>query len=135
MVLGACYGSWCAWFAVASRRWPFVAGKLLLAGVYEMDGIPPVYAAHVRYQYDVNGVSYEATRLRFGGPNPFSRMLTGAEIPSHPASGDVRVYYDPRNPRRSCLVPGPNEGTFAIPVFLFMLGSGLLAAGLYAAVS
>jgi len=131
MVLGAFYGSWSAWFAVASRRWPFAVGRLLIAGVYEMSGIPPAYAPHVRYQYDVNGVTYEARRLRFGGANPFSRALRRAEIPAHPAPGEVRVYYDPRKPQRSCLFPGPNEGTFALPVLLFVLGIGALALGLY----
>jgi hypothetical protein len=131
----AFYAFWCAWFAVVARRWPYVVGKLLLAGVYEKSGIPPAYEPHVRYQYNVNGVGYEGTRLRFGGANPFSRTLASAEIPAYPASGEIRVYYDPRKPERACLVPGPNDGTFALPVLLFILGAGMFALGLYAGAS
>ena len=64
-VLLGLYASWEARFALASRRWPIVPGRLLFAGVSRAEGIPVMYAPTVRYQYTVSGVLYESTRLRF----------------------------------------------------------------------
>jgi hypothetical protein len=130
-VLGSAYASWHAWFAFASRRWPTVPGRVLLAGVYNMDGLPPVHAPHVRYQYAVDGITYESTRLRFGGGSPFSHESARSDIRSGFSSGDLRVYYDARNPKRACLIPGPNEWTLALPILLLIIGGVALTAGVY----
>jgi hypothetical protein len=130
-VLGSVYASWHAWFAFASRRWPIVPGRVLLAGIYSMDGLPAVHAPHVRYQYTVGGITYESTRLRFGAGNPFSHESARSDIRPEFMSGALRVHYDARNPKRACLIPGPNEWTLALPVGLLIVGVVALAAGVY----
>ncbi|MBX5462525.1 MAG: DUF3592 domain-containing protein [Steroidobacteraceae bacterium] len=132
MVLLGLYASWQAWYAFASRGWPSVPGRVLLAGVYGFDGAPPAYKAHIRYRYNVNGVTYESTRVRFGGVNPFSYRMTASElVAAGSASGEVHVFYDIHNLKRACLITGPNEWTLPLPILLLLFGTGVLALGIF----
>ena len=126
MIALGVYVSWNAWFAFASRRWPSVSGRLLFAGVYGYDGVPPGFRASVRYQYSVGGITYESTRVRFGGVNPFSHHMVASELSGiGQSSGSVQVFYDPRHPRRACLVTGANEWTLLLPIVLLSVGVGI----------
>jgi Protein of unknown function (DUF3592) len=126
------YGSWHAWYAYTSRRWPKTAGRLIYSGVYSAAGAPPVHAPSVRYTYAVNGITYESTRLRFGGTNPFSHRLAISEVTTEIDPVNPAVYFDPNNPRRACLITGPNEWTVVGPVFALLLGTAMCALGVYA---
>ena len=127
-VWGGAYSAWQAWYAFASRRWPTVPGRIILAGVELANGFPNGFWPRVRYQYSVNGVAFESTRLRFGGGNPFSAEDASSELRPEIMAGRAPVHYDPRDPRRSCLISGPNEFTLAVPAIMFVLGFGLLFA-------
>src|SRR5438132_1698505 len=132
IVLGGVYSSWHAWFAFASRRWPSVPGRVLRSGVEAFEGIPPVYRAYIRYQYTVDGVTLESTRLRFGAVNCFSHLMVTSELARAGAvTGDVRVHYDTQNPKRACLTTGPNEWTLSLPIILLLSGAAVLALGIY----
>jgi hypothetical protein len=110
-----------------------VFGRFLFSGIYSYEGAPPGYRASVRYQYSVNGVVYESTRIRFGGPNPFSYHMVASEISRvEQKPGVVQVFYDARNPARACLITGPNEWTWVAPIILLSVGVAMFFLALSA---
>lgn len=77
-------------------------------------------------------MTYESTRVRFGGVNPFSYRMTASElVAAGSASGEVHVFYDIHNPERACLITGPNEWTLPLPILLLLFGTGVLALGAF----
>jgi len=125
------YSAWEAWHAVRSRHWPAVVGRIVLAGVEGVDAPPTGFRPRVRYQYTVNGTTYESTRLRFGGVNPWSVEAVRAEMRGEILAGTAPIYYDPRDPKRSCLTPGCNEWTLAVPAMFLVMGIALLVGVSY----
>jgi hypothetical protein len=124
------WGAWQGWLAFASRAWPTAAGRVLLSGVYGYPGFPTMYKAYVHYEYTVGGVKYESKCIRFGSANPWSPHLVAADASaSRMALGEVQVHYDPRRPRRCCLIPGTNEFTVAGPILVLTLGALTLTLG------
>jgi hypothetical protein len=100
------------------------------------EGIPPAYRAYIRYQYCVDGVTYESTRLRFGGVNPFSYLMASSELARSGAfAGEVKVYYDTHAPGRACLITGANEWTLLLPIVLLVFGAAMLVLGVWRFVS
>ena len=104
----------------ASRRWPCTQGTLLAHSVGfadvrwwqgSEDGVwskdPDRYVIRVRYAYAVDGVAYESERLTAWGSSEVghSRELEDW-IRSLPTRQYVDVFYDPRQPGRSALLPG-----------------------------
>lgn len=113
-----------AWYAIRSRRWPGSPDRVLSSFVHVIDGTPIGYKPHVRYEYVVDGIRFESERIRFGAVNNCDYQAVVKEITGQTGLLDVKAYYDPKNPARSCLHVGVNEWTIAAPV-----GVGLIAAG------
>src|SRR5262245_15707850 len=122
----AVYTARLAWFAWASRRWPTAPGRMLYSGVYAARSDSPT-GTYVHYSYVVDGVAYESKRLRFGlfPPGEYHRALSQLTTLQRP--GQLRVFYDPRNPSRACLLTGMNELTFALPFLLLILSMVFMA--------
>ena len=120
-----------AWLAYASRGWPTTAARLHYIGqaVPRMsdDGALP----GARYSYTVNGVTYESKRWRFGSFMSLSRRQVEQSLATEIDPINPLVFYDPHNPGRSCLVPGPNEMTLVGPIVASILAVGLLVFGMF----
>ena len=106
----------CTWSLIGQlrmRRWPSVEGVLLDAGTRKIGGgawnlSDQEYANKVRYDYVVNGVSYQGNKL-----SPWiiqashnlkvvlRRQLQKVGVAE---DGRVTVYYNPRNPGKSVLI-------------------------------
>lgn len=102
--------------AVASTKWPSVYGELesseLRKVVYQgvvSDGVSDQASALVtdfRYRYTVDGESFVGSRVSFSdGVNKTTRSLKKLQQ-RYQAQDNVSVYYNPRNPGDSVLVPG-----------------------------
>ena len=99
-------------FQVRTRGWPRTEGKLVRAsvepfGAREMDPSARDYRATALYGYEVSGVAFDGTRI---SPWVFvvSHNLTfllekHLSVIERLPDGGVRVYYNPRNPRKSYL--------------------------------
>lgn len=105
----------CAWhvrlvrLAFASRSWPAVPGRLLRAEFVEgsrgWGG-----SANVSYAYEVSARKLTGSRVRFG-PLWGSGSLTASwDVDDYRGVRDLTVYYDPDEPSRSVLEPGPMPG-------------------------
>ncbi|HKK20954.1 MAG TPA: DUF3592 domain-containing protein [candidate division Zixibacteria bacterium] len=108
----------------ARRHWPTTMGQVVESEVHGKDAIRPL----VVYTYEVNGATYtDSSALQapvFGNGRKeyeVARELSG----EHPKGSNVRVYYDPKDPKESTLMPeAPWDvyGKIGLGATLFMLG-------------
>lgn len=106
--------AWHSWqIKRSSPDWPYVEGEMLEARARahnetgDQKGTPNhQWFSEVRYRYTVNGQSYTGTRLRAFGLNHFDEQQALQELAPFKVGSKVRVYYDPRDPASSVLIPG-----------------------------
>ena len=102
--------------AVRSKHWPFVIGELESSDLKEMiyrgrdaGGGPDQASAWVvdfAYRYSVADRQYQGKRVTYSdGINKTMRALRKLQD-KYQGKAQVRVHYNPKNPRQSLLVPG-----------------------------
>jgi hypothetical protein len=123
--------------ARASVTWPSAEGVVVRSEVVRSGGgssrSSVSYEADVRYRYAVGGRRYESGRFAIGVAHSFADPAAArAEVAAYPPGRRVRVYYDPREPAESCLVPGVDGALRTAAAWIWILpalGVGLTAAG------
>lgn len=132
-----CFGfaAWSAaqdWEATRAAGWPTAPGVVL-----ELDArmAKPVgvrktsleYKVTARYTYTVNGREYEGDRF-----NPYNGWTDGATAAEtralYPPGGACDIAYDPADPARAYLAPGPQKAAWVLAGC--MTGAGLLLWGM-----
>ncbi len=82
------------------------------------------YQPDVTYDYQVNGIAYRSSQVRYLMP-PFYHQEGAHDIQgSFPQGAQVGVAYNPRNPTQSVLQPGIPSGMWMrglIPLFFWSL--------------
>jgi len=115
--------------AASSEDWPTVDGRILeskvnyvwssgsnLDGSYRPQPRPPkkVYGARIRFEYVVDGRSFDGKRISFGsvgGGESGARDL----VERFPLGATVPVFYDPEDPAQAVLIAG-SEGVYVFPL-------------------
>jgi hypothetical protein len=101
------------WDNYASRSWPAVPGKM------ERSGVTPTqrnYLVELSYVYSVQDHAYRGHYYRRGG-NLVSWESTARDIVGQfPPGAEVKVYYDPADPRHSALRTGLEWGDSIMPL-------------------
>lgn len=115
--------------ARTARTWSHTTGRIIRAEaeVIGREKNKTTYAPAVGYVYEVAGQRHEGSRLTFVPQNTISPAQVRAWLAPYPTGGEVRVYYDPRNPASSVLVPTTNGTEWAYAVG----GGALLALGVW----
>lgn len=95
-----------------SKSWPSVEGTVVSSKVTSHSSSirgssGTSCKAEVRYQYQIDGASYENDVLRFGQIKTGIRSFPEGDVKRHPL-GETVVYYDPEEPENSVLEPGLN---------------------------
>ncbi|HJW93082.1 MAG TPA: DUF3592 domain-containing protein [Thermoanaerobaculia bacterium] len=105
---------WTAWnyiFAVLSRRWPEVAGTVIVSHLQssrDEDG-GYLYRPEVSYRYTVDGETYISGRVRFGDRISLGWSGPAARIVERYRSGAaVSIRYDAGDPAQAVIEPGMN---------------------------
>lgn len=80
------------------------------------------YTPDVRYEYVVDGVTYEHDRVR-ANTNPLDRRGGTVLLGEYHDGAEVTVHYDPEDPERAVLVPPEGEQSW-----LLLVAAGLLVA-------
>lgn len=100
-------------FASGSRQWPTVTGCIIKR---EIQHIKPTKAfqperdePYIKYRYKVNGKTYEADRIHFGGEATTDAQAVLAEYSTNRAT----VHYDPKHPDIACLSTDINYTSIA----------------------
>ena len=127
--------------AISSKQWPRVAGELHSTDLKtvryssrEVDGTADLAQAVVtdfRYSYEVDGIRYEGHRVTFAD---FVNKTGGSLKTLQQRFRDqvhLEVYYNPRSPAESVLVPGVSVYNFTplITAALF-IAAGIFILGL-----
>lgn len=107
-VLGLCYTPF---DFIRVSKWPYTEGRLIKA---EITYYMRKYWPEIEYSYEVEGQQYDGkrlSRLMANGLNKaaYEKQLEGIE---YITENTVRVYYDPKNPRKSYLISRPFKGFF-----------------------
>ncbi len=128
------------WLWVEARAWQEVPARIVSTNLEIHTGDSTTYEVEARYRYDIEGVTYESTRVGFqsGADNIGSyQQETYEELTRVRESGEpFRCYVDPDDPHRAVLFRDMRWGLFA---FMFAFGGvfagvglGLIAAVLWA---
>ncbi len=122
--------------ANAARAWPCTPGQVLQSGIREVLVRRRVsthtttyrmamrYEPHIVYVYVVDGVHYQADRLRMGASIASSDTRAAERaVARYPTGSDVTVYYNPVDPADATLDPRTTWGTRILwMVALLLLG-------------
>lgn len=104
----------------SSANWPTATGRILYSGVEVDDsGEGTCHYAKIIYQYKVNQREYRNDDVELGGhpcsssyAKKISSILTKGKV--------VDVYYDPANPKKSCLLARTNYISI-VPIVIGLL--------------
>ncbi|ANM29535.1 hypothetical protein ABI59_07985 [Acidobacteria bacterium Mor1] len=118
----------------AIRRQPPLAslgtanGRVVRATVRADDGH---FRPDVAYDYVVDGVSYRGDTIHLGGDLGFTLKSPASSAAGRYTVGeDVKVYFDPADPKVSCLVPdGRKRRLFFLVAGVLALAIGLSSLG------
>ena len=81
----------------SSTNWPTTEGQIL-ESEFKTKGDSTSYPG-VKYQYDVNGKTYDGERIVFGSAADLPR----GTLDRYPVGGTVTVFYDPNDPESAVL--------------------------------
>jgi len=118
---------------MASASWPVAPGRVIESYVSEdrdSDG-DRTYEPVVRYEYTVNGLTYDGDRVHFG---EFSSSDSGRSeriVARYPPGAPVEVHYRPDAPETSVLEPGFNAGIL-LPLIIGVVFIGVSAVTSFA---
>jgi len=84
---------------------------------------------HVRYRYRVDGQDYEADGVEPGDLGLQNSAASREQGRAYQLGAQVTVAYDPRNPARAYLLPGPSSSS----LMLALVGGALVLAGVWVA--
>lgn len=112
--------------ALASKTWPTIDGQLTdvrLWGKRNVGGeIKGAENLIVKYNYEVNGLKYTGTSATFY-TLVYPKTMEFSE--RHPPNSDVKVYYNPKDPAESVLIPGLNPDKPYSDLILGFLGAAI----------
>lgn len=121
---------WISWVVgkadfLASRSWKPVQGQVVFSKtVKQAGGWEPV----VRYQYDVNGKSYESgNRNTSGGWGTQDAGAADMIVSDHPKGSAVTVYYNPSNPGEAAI----EVGLGMTHIIFALIGLGFIAIAIF----
>jgi hypothetical protein len=105
--------------AARSSSWPTVSGTVEssdVSGTWVKRGPTNimVYAAAVKYAYEVGGARYQGFRIGFGSefdgsPGDSGKTRAAEQAARYPVGATVNVHYAPDAPKESVLVPSSSE--------------------------
>jgi len=104
-------------YQLRTRRWPSTQGELASLGIEKSGATTRVksdqeYVSNSLYRYRVDGEEYEGVRISpwvfVASHNVQTVLKKQLESVQRESDGRVKVFYNPKNPRKSFLIlPGP----------------------------
>jgi uncharacterized protein DUF3592 len=78
----------------------------------------PTTGVDIRYTYQVGGATHEATRYRYDEGSSSDSEWARQAVDRYSVGSEVPVFYDPKNPSESVLVPGLDGGSYMLLIFI-----------------
>ena len=93
------------------------------------------HVVEIAYRYEVDGQLYRSTRYSFGSGDTVARARNKEKAhliarQRFPVGKEIRVFYDPEEPKQSVLAGGLNWGTFVplvLGLFFALAGASIVA--------
>jgi hypothetical protein len=118
-----------------TRSYTRTRGRVVRAEVEEVPRVSEEggtqFRPVVRYSFEARGRTYESGRIAIGapaGPDTSDAQEARRLVERYPAGAEVDVWFDPRDPRRSVLVPGIPASDVVVAV---VLGLALVGIGMF----
>lgn len=89
------------------------------------------YGVNIRYTYQVNGLTLDGDRYRYGNWSSSDSQWAYAAVAKNHPGAEVPVFYDANNPAESLLNPGVNGGDLFL--LLFLTPFNMIMLGLWSA--
>ncbi len=108
------WGIWTIVKAKKSADWPSVKGTLISSSIRSniKTASSDSYEAKILYSYTVNGKTYTGKRVCYGDFGIRTRSRAEKIIAHYPEGKNVRVFYDPDDPKEGILEPGITRESF-----------------------
>lgn len=112
---------------INALQWSEITGKIdSFDAQFVMLGRDTAWTPKLQYHYTVNGVDYTSERLSFQPPIGLPGFESGQLREKYNVGKEVKVFYDPKNPRQSTLENAPSltigiAHLFAYLIFVFIL--------------
>ena len=118
----------------ASASWPSVQGRVLSAEIKQqvtksgnqVRTRETWYRPIVRYEYEVDGVRYESSRVAFGDVRRKREDDVRQLLNQSMRAGSLRVFYNPQEPEDAVLLNTEKSGVVAT----MLVGAALTIAGI-----
>jgi hypothetical protein len=118
----------------ASASWPSVQGRVLSAEIKRQVTTSGnkartreiSYRPIVRYEYEVNGVRYESSRVAFGDVRGRTEEDVRQLLNQSMRAGSLRVFYNPQKPADAVLLNTEKSGIVAY----MLVGAAMVIAGI-----
>ena len=123
LAAGMVYQGAMAWKSKQQESWPHVGGQVT-SGTIDTQGYKiSHWEAHIGYRYLVEGIEHTGETDIWASSKPDASK----DLEVYPLSAAVEIYYDPRNPADSTILPG-SKFEHAIIGLLTWAGYGLFLA-------
>lgn len=133
MLLVGSVGAWCCIVALrrgrASLDWPCTTGVVIESHV-RTDAETP--APYVLFEYTVDGRTFRSDTITHK-PIRLTRDIVEDTVRAYPSNTEVLVHYNPTDPAKAVLLPGPASASFLAATMslcvVLMLAGALFLAG------
>ena len=112
------------WEGEQTKNWPAATGRIIESGVDSRSRTSRPhgrasrrdtdYSVRIGYSYEVAGQKLEGQRLQYGNESHDKRASAKQQQSLYPAGKEVKVFYDPTNPKSSVLVKGSGTSWLAV---------------------
>jgi hypothetical protein len=99
--------------ANASKNWTGLSGTVTSSAVKQVDNVLPSrysrnyhFQPAITYEYTVKNKTYQQNHVSFPDPSFEDERKAQEFIAQYQPGDSVKVYYDPKDPQRSCLNNG-----------------------------
>lgn len=119
------------YWGIAPKYWKKTEGELhdIFAEERNNKGIT-FYIIHVKYQYNVNGITFTGNKLssnRYSYSSTYSSQAIISKLKSLPY---LPVFYNPKTPKQSIIIPGIDSFTIMI-LILVLVANIIILFGIY----
>ncbi|WP_455218809.1 DUF3592 domain-containing protein [Kaarinaea lacus] len=128
VITGILVSLWGLRVIVVARKtlqWPFVAGIIEESKVSSKSTEGYDLLPYIKYSYSVEQQTFRQL-MKFSGDVTPTQEFAKSYIDKYPVGTSVQVYYNPADPERSTLEPGPGKGDWLI----LAIGTGMVVIGL-----
>jgi len=117
-----------------AQKWPSTSATIKESSIEEepgrnaMGNINMAFRVVVKYEYTVNGIAYQASRVSFGSPT-FDYVSASNVGEQFNVGKQVPVWYNPEDPEEAVLAPKTTVGMLSRIPGIFLIVTGI-AVGL-----